>query len=94
MGNTYSGQAQLIVDDTAIPVQALLQKQQERPGGLWSWHGTLESENADWFDLINRQTHLTLRLPSGEEGQLLVTHADVASPADPVDVEGSGPAPF
>lgn len=89
MATEYHGEATVIVSDREHIVHARL-VQDTPPEGLPSWRGVLRSDEVVWFDLLGAS--LTIRLPDGREGTVIVSSH--AIPSTSAQATGSGAAPF
>jgi hypothetical protein len=65
----------------------------QRVEGLSQWSGALAG-SAPWWDMSQASVAVTVRLPSGREGSVLLGDFDVTNELGPVTVSGTGDAPF
>jgi hypothetical protein len=93
MPDQYHGDAVLVAGESNITVHVLAGKSLDAPGGLVEWAGRMTGP-ADWFALYSKGEPLTIRLPAGSEGTVLLTDLSLDDPGSDVGFKGSGEPPF
>lgn len=91
MARMFESEAQLVVDGVANPVYARIGAYGEG-GSVKGWFGSLGSDDsALGWEAFNART-VTLRMPDGEEGSVLIEEEGSAETG--IGFKGSGPPPF
>jgi hypothetical protein len=89
--SSYDGPVSVLVDDDLAVEGTVSARSYVERGGLQGWRGTLLAPVDIWAAL--RATRVRLRLPDGQEGDVVVTGTNALA-GGRLEFTGSGPAPF
>jgi hypothetical protein len=76
-------------DGTNRDVRVRLDWWLEEPSGLWAWDGTAD-DVADWLQLGDE---ITVRLPDGRSGRMLVRSINIGTSGERTELLGTGAPP-
>jgi hypothetical protein len=92
--STYNGPATLtLTNDQQLAGHATLNSRRNQHG-LGSWDGRFQPSETG-ADIMNALgANLTMTLPDGKTGEVIVTNTDMLAPRPIFELTGSGEAPF